>query len=177
MKKILIFLIYIVFLPQARGQYQGLNNLDKKYGFNKFKLEEPFSNYKSSCKFLYSDNIDIGVKKYKYIGPNINNVFGYFEIQNIYLYFYNNKLKEIEIEFNNLTKQNEEYIYNELTKLYDSPQKVGRPDEYLEFFYAWLSGKTSLYFKKSRYKDGIPSSTTVNVISFKLVMEIQNSKF
>jgi hypothetical protein len=174
MKNILIIFL-ILLSSQVRGQYQGLTNLDTKYGFNKFKLEEPFSKYKNSCKFLYSDNDN--VKKYEYVGPSINGVFGYFKIKNLYLHFYKDKLKEVEIIFGYLTKENEEFIFTELTKLYDSPQKTGRPDEYLDFFYAWLSDKTSLYYKKSAYRNGFPSETTINVIAFKLVMEIQNDKF
>jgi hypothetical protein len=174
MKKLLI-VVLIVLSSQLRGQFQGLPNLDKKYGFNKFTLEEPFSIYKNSCKFLYIDNDN--VKKYEYVEASINGVFGYFKVKNLYLHFYKDKLKEIEIVFGYLTKENEEYILNELIKLYDSPQKTGRPDENLDFFYAWLSGKTSLYYKKSAYRNRLPSETTINVISFKLVMAIQNDKF
>ena len=94
MKKLLI-IILIVLSSQVRGQYQGLTNLDEKYGFNKFKLEEPFSKYKNSCKFLYGDNDN--VKKYEYVGASINGVFGYFKVKDLYLHFYKDKLKEIEI--------------------------------------------------------------------------------
>jgi hypothetical protein len=171
-KIILVFLLFASLITKKSiAQYQGLENLDSKYGFNKFKLEDPISKYKNSVKYLSVDND--GVKEYLYTGPSIGKVFGYFDLEELHLSFYKDKLKEINLVFGYLTEQNEQYIYNELIKLFDMPQKVGREDEYHKFFYAWLSDKTSLYYRKQKS----PKSVSIQVISFKLVMDVQNNKF
>jgi hypothetical protein len=175
MRNTLVIIFIFVFASSAiKAQYQGLNNLDTKYGFNKFKLEESFSKYNNSCKFLYTD--EDGAKVYLYNGTPIEKVFGYFDLQELHLYFYKDVLSKIEIEFGYLTKENERFILNELIKLYDVPQKQFS-DEYMDFFYAWLSGKTSLYFQKYKMKNSTPTNATIIVSSFKIVMEIKNSKF
>lgn len=161
---------------KSLGQYQGLSNLDNKYGFNIFKLEEPLIKYKNLCKYV-GDEYENNVKRYEYTGSPIKGVFGYYTPRNVYLYFYKDKLKEIEIIFGYLTQENRDHIYTELIKLYEFPQKVGRADEHFDFFYAWLSDKTYLYYKKRAQRNGNPSETSINIISFKLVMEIQNDKF
>lgn len=151
MQKFFTFIFFVLLSWSLKGQFQGLENLDMKYGFNKFKLEEPFTKYSSSSKFLYNGP-EKGVKTYEYVGPKIEGVFGYFTPKIVNLSFYNEKLSAIEIQFETLSKPNEQFILMELVKLFESPQKVGSPDEYTDFFYAWLSDKTTLYYQKWKKK-------------------------
>lgn len=176
MQKVYTLIFFILLSCSLKGQFQGLENLDSKYGFNKFRLEEPFAKYSSTCNFLYN-GLEKGVKTYEYTGPKIDGVFGYFSLKRVNLSFYNDKLSEIEIQFENISKPNEKIILTELMKLFESPQKVGNPDESTDFFYAWLSDKALLYYQKWKQRNGIPAIVTINVSSFKIIMEIQNNKF
>lgn len=61
------FLLFFYFFSNQIYS-QNLSNLDKKYGFNKFKLESSIDIYKSDLKYFYTDK-DVfkdGVKYYIY---------------------------------------------------------------------------------------------------------------
>ena len=92
-----IVLVFLFFIPLI-GISQNLNNLDEKYGFNKFKLETSFQTYNKDLEFIYTDK-KTGSKHYKYIKKDVS-VFGYNDIEHIGLVFYKNKLYQVYIKIN-----------------------------------------------------------------------------
>lgn len=169
-KTITLFFLLITLI--ANGQ--DTNNLDVKYGFNKFKLETPFTQLKSVCKYLSSFE---GADMYRYTGSQIEGIFGYFNVKTLNLYFYKGKLKEIEIIFGSLTIENNEYINRKLLGLYGYPQRQIPSNEFYEFCYVWLGQKTTLLFQNARERLTFPSQASIRVISDKISKQQENDKF
>jgi len=167
-----ITLLFLIFSLCIKAQDTG--NLDFKYGFNKFKLETPFSQLKSVCKYLNSFE---GVDIYRYTGHRIVDVFGYFDVKTLNLHFYKGKLREIEIFFGSLTKENNEYIKRKLLGLYGYPQKQIPSNEFYEFCDVWLGQKTTLIFQNAKERLTFPSEASIRVISQKISMQQENDKF
>ena len=165
----LLFLMFNLFIWA-----QDTNNLDTKYGFNKFKLETPLSQLKSFCKYLSSFE---GTDMYRYTGSQIDGIFGYFNVKTLNLYFYKGKLQEIEIIFGSLTVENNEYINRKLLGLYGYPQKQMPTDEFYEFCNVWLGQKTTLLFQNARERLSFPSDASIRVISQKITKQQENDKF
>lgn len=165
----LVFLLIALCL-----QAQDINNLDSKYGFNKFKLETPLSQLKSKCKYLSSfERADM----YRYIGPKIRGVFGYFEVETLNLKFYKGKLMEIEINLGSLTSENTSYIDKELFILYGNPQRKLPSNDDMELAKVWVGNKSFLLFQKSRQRYSFPSEVKIIVASQKLMNEQKNDQF
>ena len=83
MKTIVLFLLITAPLY---SQSSGIENLDSKYGFNKFRLEEPVNKYSGEIKYNGKRDLD-NVDLYIYNGPSIGKVFGYFNAKAIYLVY------------------------------------------------------------------------------------------
>ena len=83
------FLLSIVCMYTNLCFSQDKNNLDKKYGINKFKLESTTSLYKGflRTKIFKQDK----VKYFDYIGTDIKDLFG-FKVKEVILGFYKDKL-------------------------------------------------------------------------------------
>jgi hypothetical protein len=167
-----ILLLFIICFSHIHAQ--DTNNLDTKYGFNKFKLETPFSQLKSVCKYLSSFE---GADMYRYTGSQIEGIFGYFNVKTLNLYFYKGKLKEIEIIFGSLTLENNEYINRKLLGLYGYPQRQIPSNESYEFCDVWLGQKTTLLFQNARERLSFPSQASIRVISQKISKQQENDKF
>jgi hypothetical protein len=169
-KTITLFFLLITLI--ANGQ--DTNNLDVKYGFNKFKLETPLSQLKSVCKYLSSFE---GADMYRYTGSQIEGIFGYFNVKTLNLYFYKGKLKEIEIIFGSLTHGNIEYINSKLLGLYGYPQRQMPSDGEFDFCNVWIGQKTILLFQNVRERTAYPSEASIRVLSQKISKQQENDKF
>jgi len=137
MKKI-ITITLILFKLNVLGQ--GLKNLDRNYGINKFKLETPYSLYKNSLK--YFDTTDKGVEFYTYTKSDIKEIFG-IPVEEIALGFYENKLYTISIYFGIIEKQQTMTLLENINKEYDIPEINQRNNEKV-WVAKWVTGKTYL---------------------------------
>jgi hypothetical protein len=146
-----IFLVTLLFLPKL-GNSQGLDKLDEKYGFNKFRLESSFESFKSDLIYLYTDNevYKDGVKYYKYKKRDVS-VFGNKNLNEIYLGFYKNKLYTIHLDLGVVSEIELSRIYLKLVDLFGDPN-VTRHDQNddFEIRVQWSSNKTILGFEKKK---------------------------
>jgi len=78
--------------------------------------------------------------------------------------------------FGYLSDANENHILSELIRLYGEPQRNYPPDQYSDFIYMWLTGKTSLYFTKLKSAYGTGTSVELYIISKKLAMAAKNNQ-
>jgi hypothetical protein len=170
--KIKILIYFFLVISNCYGQ--DTNNLDVKYGFNKFKLETSYSELKSVCKYL--SNFE-GADMYRYTGPVIEGVFGYLRVETLNLYFYKGKLKEIEINFGSLSYENNEFVKRKLLGLYGVHQKQIPTNEYYEFCYVWLGQRTTLLFQNAFPRLTFPSEAKIRIISQKISKQQENDKF
>jgi hypothetical protein len=146
MRPVIIALLFFVFF---KGFSQNLDNLDEKYGFNKFKLESPIQNYIKDCKYMFTSK-KTGNVLYKYIRKDID-VFG-IEIESLVLVFHKNKLYTIEIKVNPANDSIYGKITSELAKLFGSLFEVAIEKDYgvndsrtyLESQIRWETNKTLL---------------------------------
>lgn len=172
-------LLLLIFLPTI-GYSQNLNNLDEKYGFNKFKLESRYENFKSDLTYLFTDNevYKDGVKYYKY-NKNDVSVFGNKFISEIGLGFYKGKLYTINIDMGMMTDTELSRIFSKFVDLFGEPNvSMSEPNVDYELRRQWTTPKTLLGFerrgRKSNYK---PSHVNIFLISHKLKKEISNDGF
>lgn len=176
--KLFNFLLLFLFINNAFGQ--DLINLDRKMGFNKFRLETSFNNYKTNLKFLATDKQK--VKHYEYIGKDITSIFGITH-KSIILSFYNNSLYSISINFNYTTEQEDAILQKKLKELfgytktsYDAESESGTESEYALM---WKSSKVLLQLGKYKVIPGItiPWVTEIFFLSKKIKAEISDSEF
>ena len=156
---------------------QDLDNLDKKMGFNKFKLESSYEVYKSKLTYEMtgSDKVDY----YKYSDTDIFSVFGVI-IGKITLGFYKGKLYTISIEFINIDSD-EIKIQNELQELFGR-QEIQYNSKYGEFEYDWVMNWVSknVYLELDKLSCSgkiYPCTLELYMISKKIRAEIKNDSF
>jgi hypothetical protein len=112
--------ILFLFFNPIFGFSQNLQNLDLKYGFNKFKLESSIQNYSKDLKYKFTDR-KTGTVYYTYEKKDIN-IFGYNEIENIGLGFYKDRLYVINIDMTPINKDNVyNTVYSKLKELFGYP--------------------------------------------------------
>ena len=164
---------------------QNLDNLDLKYGFNKFKLGTSFSSYKNDLKFFFTAPSS-GTKYYRYLKKDIK-IFGYDNVNEIKLGFYKDKLYVIDIVMNS-QNNNEMYssIYGKLKDLFGNPnitnprKDYGENDfrTYMENGNQWLSDKTLLGLNFENCNSPIhPCTVNVFLISQIIQRQINNDLF
>lgn len=153
---------------------QDLNNLDNKYGFNKFKLEESIDVNKQNLKFISTS--EDGVQQYEYLKSDDIKVFN-VPVRKVNLFYYERKLMKIQIIFNSLTEKSEDYIFTELRRLFGNPQREYPSSQYSDFLRMWLSDKTSLHYAKLISSHNLARTVSIEVISFKLAMKKENNRF
>ncbi|MBA7538573.1 hypothetical protein ES705_30850 [subsurface metagenome] len=142
---------------------QNLSNLDSKYGIKKFKLESSYDNYKSSLEL----ELDGKVKYYKYVGSDIQSVFGQ-DISKVILGFYKNKLYYVNLILDDSQPIYSDLVYDKLKQLFGSTEKATTfnkgPLSY-DWAYFWQTKKTYLSFDKQLPNNQQAGRVTIWMIS------------
>ncbi len=171
-------IFYLLFLLLAtKALYcQNLDNLDKKFGINKFKLESDISLYKNNIVFDLKG--DDQVEYYKYSGEDFKSLFG-VSISNCALGFYKKKLYSISINFGEISKFDQDIINYKLKSLFGLPDLgSGNSPLNYQWFYFWKTSKTYLAFSKlSENSDYKPGTIDIFMFSRKLHEVINNANF
>lgn len=170
----------LVFLISFNLHSQDLTNLDKKMGFNKFKLESSFDIYKTNLKLKTVG--DDKVKFYEYTGKDVPSIFGIFQ-DKVTLGFYNNKLYTISITFIYTTQKDDATLQDKLKELFGYTKtsydvKISGSAEY-EWALQWESKKVLLQLEKYQLGSSTspPWSTEIFMYSKKIRSEILNDSF
>lgn len=121
------------FLQLSLSYGQDLQNLDRKFGIKKFRLESSITLYKSQIQLLRKN--DNGTSYYKYLGKDINNLFN-VSIEEVGLIFYKNILYSISITFAQTSETNEKIVYSKLKDLFGDPF-TGTGKEKAPLDYEW----------------------------------------
>lgn len=181
MKKSIQLLLLLISIS---GYSQNLNNLDEKYGFNKFKLGSLYQNYQKDLNFLFKDD-ETGVNFYKYTKKDIN-VFGFTNIKEIGLGFYKDKLYTINIDINP-TYNDDMYhsILSNLKKIFGYPTSSSLEgngnssyQRNIENVNQWLTNKTVLGFNKIKCTSPLnPCSLNLFLVSQVIQRQINNDGF
>jgi hypothetical protein len=176
-----ILLTFKLILLSAFVFCQDLQNLDKKMGFNKFKLESKFDNYKAQLSLLTTDKD--GVKFYEYSSNDIPHIFGIPFKNKITLGFYKNLLYSISIGFT-YTTENDDLILQEKFKnlfgytaiSYD--QHISNISNY-EWVMQWDAKRALLQVGKHKLNSEfpLPWTTEIFMVSKKIQSEILNDSF
>jgi hypothetical protein len=98
MKKLIVLLILV--LSFLRMIAQNNTELDIKNGFKDFQIGDDYSKWKDYMYELIYENpssVPVGSKLYNYIGSCCRKIFD-FDLKEIRLTFYNNKLVVIDLE-------------------------------------------------------------------------------
>ncbi len=165
---------------------QNLQNLDLKYGFNKFKLESSYSSYSKDLKYKLTDKKN-GAIYYTYAKKDIN-IFGYNEIEEIALGFYKGRLYTISIYMNPIDNENVyKTVYSKLKELFGYPTTSTRTstelDEndskfYLDNINQWKTLNTLLGINTIKCSSPVsPCRINIFMVSLKLQREINNDGF
>lgn len=175
MKRIVILIL--ISMIHTGTKSQDLDNLDKKMGFNKFKLESSYEVYKLKLTYVMTGSDK--VKYYKYSDTDIFSVFG-VTIEKINLGFYKDKLYTISIDFLN-TDSDGKKIQNELQELFGR-QGIQYNRNSGEFEYDWVmkwdAKNVYLQLDKLSCSGKIhPCSLELFMISKKIRAEIKNDSF
>lgn len=131
---------------------QSVENLDAKYGFNKFKFGTSKSLYGKDLVLVYNINPQDKLKFYKYTGRNIQKVFEIF-VDRIELGYYKDQLYHIGIIFNTQNQYYKYQIYDKLKSLfgagtYTTDYKIG--STVYSWGYHWKGNKVYLSFDQEK---------------------------
>jgi hypothetical protein len=165
---------------------QNLQNLDEKYGFNKFKLESSILNYSNNLEFKFTAK-KTGVKYYKYIKKEFS-IFGFTDINQIGLGFYKDRLYTISIELNSIDGEEDAFnsILEKLIELFGFPTFVGTGSDqgewdartHMENINQWNSPKTLLGINKIKCSAPVsPCTIQIFLVSKSLEKQINNEGF
>lgn len=161
---------------------QDLANLDKKYGFNKFKLESNYNLYKDNLKYKNSDPYNDDIKFYDYTrDDDTNTLFGFF-VKNINLGFYKKQLYVITIEFlavvEDYKQKRIQYELKEIFGYQGTSYNVQASGLEYDWVLKWETNKTYLQSEmiscSSKFK---ACSVNIWLYSKKMRTEINNNKF
>lgn len=167
MKKLLLFCTLFLSLI---GYAQGLKDLDKTFGINKFKLKSLYSLYQKDLK--YFDTTPQGVEFYIYTKEDIKVIFGQ-TIEQISLGYINNKLYVVTINFGSITKKEDLALLENLKTLYDIPEIIEPEKDDLIYVAKWETGK--IYMQAEKYtcsKQIAPCETQIFIYSKELKKEL-----
>lgn len=175
MKKVVILIL--ISMIHTGTKSQDLDNLDKKMGFNKFRLESSYEVYK--LKLTYDMTGSDKVNYYKYNDTDIFSVFGVI-IDKIILGFYKDKLYTISIEFFD-TDRDEIKLQNELQDLFGR-QGIQYNSNSGEFEYDWVMNwaAKNVYLQLGKLSCSgkiYPCKLELFMISKKIRAEIKNDSF
>ncbi len=171
-KKFLILLFWIISFSASS---QNIENLDKKYGINIFKLGTSFSNYANDCTFENS-NSD-GVKFYSYNKWYSVKIFNFSTTKDVHLGFYKDKLYTISIDVIAINAEDFQILHKKLQGLFGQSYS-GPSEEMYDDRYFWKTSKTYLGLEKyscsSSYK---PCSTNIYLLSNLIDEQIKSDGF
>lgn len=172
MKRLNLIFVFILVTNIFSSKAQNLQNLDAKYGFNKFKLESSINLYKGYLTSLSKQ--DEKIKFYTYNKGDIKTIFDY-EIEKIVLGYYKGKLYEISIQFKTTDWFHSDIIYDRLKMLFGSGEystNYNKGPLNYDWGYKWYTNKTYLSFDKQKTE---PAS--IWMISTILDIQIANDEF
>ena len=165
---------------------QNLENLDLKYGFNKFKLGGSFESYKKDLEFLNFPKNNSGVRYYNYKKKDIS-IFGFTDIDQIGLGFYKDKLYSVDIVLNPHFKKNMfSTILSNLENLFGSANIIsngvesddGDGSSYMENINQWKTSKTLLGLNTFKCNSPTrPCTVNVFLVSQVIQRQINNDGF
>ena len=141
-----LLLVNLFFTLPLFSKGQNLDALDKKMGFNKFKLGSTFNDYASDLKYVFSGpNND---KYYRYNKKDIKQLFD-SKIKEIDLGFYKNKLYTISIFFEIITEDESKNILAKLMELFGIPKKAdAEASTSYDWQFHWDGNKVFMAFSK-----------------------------
>ena len=175
--KMIIFFLVLT-LSSTHVYSQNKANLDKKMGFNKFKLESSFETYKSNLTFRIASKKNI--QFYDYIGTDIPSVFG-VSYDKITLGFYKNRLYTISITFTYTTDQDDETLQTNLSALFGKATTSYDYSNRSEYQWAWQWESEKVLMQLKKYKlatiETPPWSTEIFMNSKAIGAEILNDSF
>ena len=179
------FVIVLMFFYPVFCFSQNLENLDLKYGFNKFTLGSPIQTNNKDLEYLDFDN-KTGVKYYKYTKKDIS-IFGFTEIEQINLGFYKDKLYTIDIVLNPYSNDKMySTILSKLKDLFGYPTSIGYGKDYgewdsrsyMENANQWLTSKTLLGLNKVKCNSpSRPCTVSIFLVSQVIQRQINNDGF
>ena len=157
---------------------QDLYNLDRKFGFNKFKLESSFNLYEKQLRYLFSGSDK--VKYYEYKGKDIPFIFGCF-VKKINLGFYKEKIYTISIIYITTGDKDEKNIQKGLQELFGyMPIEYNAETSDLKYDWVilWKTNKTHLQTGKISCDNSYYACEVETFLfSRKLRNEINNERF
>lgn len=152
------------------GYSQGLKDLDKAFGINKFKLKSSYSLYKEHLK--YFDTTPQGIEFYYYTKGDVKKLFGQ-SVEQISLGYVDNKLYVITINFGSIDKKEDLALLENLKTLYDIPEIIQPAKDDLIYVAKWETGK--IYMQAEEYscsKQIAPCETQIFIYSKELKKEL-----
>jgi hypothetical protein len=173
MKKSLLIFVIGIFSISAISQ--NLQNLDKKYGINIFKLGSPYTQYASNCNYEFTSKD--GVKYYFYKKPLNVKIFNFFA-DSVLLGFYKDKLYTISIDLMLLISDDDvKSLLKNLEGLFGKGT-MAPYDEMFDIGYFWKTSKTYLGFQKVSCSASFkPCSTNIYLISKSIDEQIKSDGF
>jgi hypothetical protein len=170
MNKILLIIILLI---SKLSIGQSLKNLDEKNGINKFKLETDINLY-------YSDLTHIAtVDRISFYSYNKVSEIKIFEkkLNEIWVYFYKNKLYGVNCYFSSKEKSTEDEIVNRLVGLFGKAYYTNTELEiikYCNWQYSWSSNNVILQFQKNRCDSKLhPCLINLSMYSKKIKKQIE----
>jgi len=112
-----IYLIIVILLMNFKCECQNTNELDKFNGFKTFKLGSEYKIHASNLKYTNTEN---GIKYYDYKNPELIE-FQKSKPKAVTFGFYNNKLYDIMMFFDDYNEMVYKRIYDELIILFGEP--------------------------------------------------------
>lgn len=172
-------LILFALIHSSSNLYCQTNaNLDKKMGFNKFKLESSFNTYKSSLTFRMASKSNI--QFYDYTGNDIPSIFG-VSYDKITLGFYKNRLYTISITFTYTNEEEDMTLQSKLTGLFGEAKTSYDNSNRSEYKWAWQWEGEKVLMQLKKYKSpsltNPPWSTEIFMNSKTIQSEILNDSF
>ncbi len=170
--KVLILLLFFA-LPTLA---QTTQDLDKRFGFRHFTLNQDISGIQDIAEQKNKDN-NPRVKNYVYLGDDLSHLVT-VPVDEVSLSFYDNKLMIIKISFTDLDSgySDEEYqtINNELEKLYGKNNFQPSVSPYISKGTIWDCKKVVLHhfqvYDKENIEDGFnPYQGYINIYSKELM--------
>jgi len=149
-KKITVPLFLLSLLIMFSGYSQGLKNLDKSFGIDKFKLNTSYNIHKNHLKY-YDTNTD-GVEFYDYTKGDIIKLFDQ-NVSRINLGYINDNLYLITISFGPLDKRQNMMLLQKLRDLFSTPEII-QLNNHLVFVAKWETGK--IYMQVEEYSCSSP---------------------
>lgn len=171
MKRIIILITLIVILPFLLFS-QNISNLDKKNGFNIFRLGEDISMYQDKLIF---DMEDGQTSLYTYKKANL---FYGASIKEITLLFYKNKLASITVSYGEVQQKDDEAIIYKLEQVFGVVSKQYNTFSSIKWGMQWKGKNVLLQLQKYTYDNEIfPNETHFFIQSIEKIKKQEYDEF